>query len=131
LKRIHLIVGVLGVVTFLLSGQVLKHHQPNMHSLPGEVRMMYVSRHIYVLAAVLVNLVLGLYFQMQPPGLRGALQQFGSLLILLSTMSLLLAFAVEPALGMAGRSWPSYFGLIALFSGVMAHTLGSLGRKPN
>jgi hypothetical protein len=131
LKRIHLIVGVLGVVAFLLSGQVLKHHQPSMQSLPGEVRMMYVSRHIYVLAAALVNLVLGLYFQIQPPGLRRALQLFGSMLILLSILSSLLAFGVEPALGIAGRGWRSYSGLIALFAGVVAHTLGSLGRKPN
>jgi hypothetical protein len=47
--------------------------------------MMYVSRHIYLLGAALVNLVLGLYLQMKPPRWRGILQQIGSLLILLRT----------------------------------------------
>ena len=107
------------------------HHHPGMQSLTADVRMMYVSRHIYLLGAALVNLVLGLYLQMQPSGWRRVLQQIGSLLILLSAVSLLLAFMAEPALGMAGRSWRSYFGLIALFAGVMAHTVASIARKPN
>lgn len=93
--------------------------------------MMYVSRHIYLLGAALVNLVLGLYLQVQPPGWRRVVQQIGSLLILLAAVSLLLAFITEPGLGMAGRSWRSYFGLIGLFTGVMTHTVASFARKPN
>jgi hypothetical protein len=93
--------------------------------------MMYVSRHIYLLGAALVNLVLGLYFRMNPHGWRKALQRIGSPLILLSPVFLLLAFFEEPALGMAGRSWRSFFGLIALFAGVMTHAVASFVRKPN
>jgi len=93
--------------------------------------MMYVSRHIYLLGGALVNLVLGLYLKLYPPGCRRVVQQIGSLLILLSPVSLLLAFIAEPALGMAGRGWRSYFGLIGLFAGVMTHTVASFARKPN
>ena len=107
------------------------HHHPRMQSLTADVRMMYVSRHIYLLGAALVNLVLGLYLNLHAPGWRRVMQQIGSLLILLSAASLLLAFMAEPALGMAGRSWRSYFGLIALFAGVMTHTVASIARKPN
>ncbi len=60
MRHIHLIVGLLSVAAFLLTGQVMGHHVPNMQSLPPEVRMMYVSRHIYLLGAALVNLALGL-----------------------------------------------------------------------
>jgi hypothetical protein len=130
-RRIHLMIGLLGVIAFLITGQVMKHHNPNIHTLSAEVRMMYVSRHIYLLGAALVNMTLGLYLQLQPPGWRRALQQIGSLLILLSAASLLLAFIAEPALGIAGRSWRSYFGMIALFAGVMTHTVASFARKPN
>lgn len=59
--RIHLIVGLLGVIAFLLTGQVMGHHHPRMEQLSAEVRMMYVSRHIYLLGASLVNATFGLY----------------------------------------------------------------------
>ncbi len=123
--------GVFGVIAFVITGQVMAHHSPNIHTLSAEVRMMYVSRHIYLLGGALVNLVLGLYLKLYPPGCRRVVQQIGSLLILLSPVSLLLAFIAEPALGMAGRGWRSYFGLIGLFAGVMTHTVASFARKPN
>jgi len=62
-RRVHLIIGVLGVIAFLLTGQVMKRHHPRMDQLSAEVRMMYVSRHIYLLGASLVNVVLGLYLR--------------------------------------------------------------------
>jgi hypothetical protein len=126
MRRTHLIIGLLGVVAFLLTGQVMKHHTPAMQLLTPEVRMMYVSRHIYFLGASLVNLVLGLYLREQPSGWRRILQRAGSLLILLSAVSLLVAFLAEPSLGMAGRSFRSYFGLIGLFAGAMTHLVATI-----
>jgi len=131
LRRIHLIIGLLGIVAFVLTGQVMGHHVPNIHTLSAELQMMYLSRHIYLLGAALVNLVLGLYLKLHSPGWRRTLQQIGSLLILLSTLSLLMAFVSEPPLGFAGRGWRSFFGVIALFAGVMAHLVTSLRSKPN
>jgi len=127
LRRVHLVIGIVAVVAFLLSGQVMGHHHPHMEQLSAELRMMYVSRHIYLLAAALVNTVLGLYLQMHPSSWRRGLQLVGSMLILASVFSLTLAFAVEPALGMVGRSWRSYVGLIALFTGVMIHLVARAG----
>ena len=129
MRRAHLLVGLLGVVAFVITGQVMAHHVPNMDALPGDVRMMFISRHIYLLGAALVNLVMGLYLKVYAPSWRWTLQQVGSLLILLSAASLLAAFIVEPALGMAGRGWRTYFGLIALFAGVMAHLVASIARE--
>jgi hypothetical protein len=130
-RRIHLIIGLLGVIAFVQTGQVMARHVPDVHILSSEVQMMYVSRHIYLLGAALVNVVLGLYLQVQPPGWRRVMQLIGSLLILLSPVSLLLAFVAEPVLGIAGRGWQSYFGLIGLFAGVMTHTVTSFAPKPN
>jgi len=129
LRRAHLIVGVLGVIAFVITGQVMARHIPNVHTLSSEVRMMYVSRHIYLLGAALVNLVLGLYLQLKPPGWRRILQEIGSLLMILSAVALLMAFIAEPTLGMAGRSWRSFFGVIALFAGVMTHLVASVTRE--
>jgi hypothetical protein len=129
MRRVHLIIGLLGVVAFLLTGQFMKHHNPAMLLLSPDVRMMYVSRHIYLLGAALVNLVLGLYLIDGSPGWRLTLQWIGSALILLSALSLLMAFIAEPSLGIAGRSWRSYFGLIALFAGVMTHLAAAVNRS--
>ena len=82
LRLVHLVIGILAVVAFLVTGQVMGHHHPNMEQLSAELRMMYVSRHIYVLAAALVNVVLGLYLQLQQSRWRRALQIVGSVLIL-------------------------------------------------
>lgn len=131
MRQTHLIIGVLGVILFLLTGQVMGHHVPNILTLSAEVQLMYLSRHIYLMGAALVNLVLGVYLTLDPTGWRRVLQQIGSLLILLSVALLLLAFIVEPALGIAGRSWRTYLGLIALFAGVMTHTVTGFARKPN
>jgi hypothetical protein len=127
LRRFHLVVGIVAVVAFLLSGQLMGHHHPRMEQLPGELRIMYVSRHIYLLAAALVNTVLGLYLHLQASSWRRALQLVGSLLMLFSVFSLSLAFIVEPPLGLAGRSWRSLLGMIALFVGVMTHLVASVG----
>src|SRR6266446_2535461 len=49
MRRVHLTVGLLGVIAFLITGQVMGHHIPKMQLLTPDVRMMYVSRHIYLL----------------------------------------------------------------------------------
>lgn len=100
--RIHLIVGLLGVIAFLLTGQVMGHHHPRMEQLSAEVRMMYVSRHIYLLGASLVNATFGLYLWMQPKSWRRVLQQIGSLPILLSPVFLATAFSLSQRWAWAG-----------------------------
>lgn len=127
MRRIHLIIGVLGVIAFSLTGQVMKHHHPRMAELSPEVRMMYVSRHIYLLGASLLNVVLGLYLDVHPRGWRRIVQRSGSLLILVAPILLLMAFMAEPQFGMVGRSWRGLYALIALFAGVMAHIVASAG----
>jgi len=129
MRRVHVIVGLLGVVAFLITGQLMSHHSPPLRALKPDVHMMYVSRHIYLLGGALVNLVLGLYLREYSPGWRRALQRTGSVLIILAILSLLMAFISEPTLGLTGRSWRSYFGLIGLFAGVMTHLVAGVTGK--
>src|SRR5260370_42331764 len=92
MRRIHFVVGLLGVIAFLLTGQVMSHHFPNIPSLSAEVQLMFLSRHVYLLGGALVTLALGLYLKVHPPGWRRTLPQIGSLFILFSVLSLLMAF---------------------------------------
>jgi hypothetical protein len=55
MRKLHLIAGLLGVLVFVLSGQAMRLHKPAIRSLEDAQRMMYVSRHIYILGSALVN----------------------------------------------------------------------------
>jgi len=89
--------------------------------------MMYVSRHIYLLGAALVNLMLGLYLRDCTAGWRRVLQAIGSVMILLAPVLLALAFFAESPLGLAGRSWRTANGIYGLFAGAMLHLIAIAG----
>ncbi len=124
MRRLHLTFGLLGVLVFVLTGQFMRHHTPPMRALSPDVHLMYVSRHIYLLGAALVNLALGLYVLPQPLPRARTAQQIGSVLLLISPILLTIAFFQEPAHGLAGRSWRSTYALLALFAGSLLHVLG-------
>ena len=123
MRRVHLVIGIVAVVAFVTTGQIMGRHQPPLSSLTDATRLLYRSRHIYILAAGLVNLMLGLYFQGAFPGWRRALQTLGSVLVMTAPVLLVLAFASEPAVGLPlDKGWASY-GLFALFGGCMLHAV--------
>ena len=125
MRRLHLIIGLLVIAAFLITGQIMRRHTPPMEAMSDDIRLMYRSRHIYILASGLVNLLLGLYLSNRAAGWRRILQLLGSMLFLISPLLLILAFAAEPAHGLTGRTWRSSFGLYALFGGGVAHLLGA------
>ncbi|HKE28412.1 MAG TPA: hypothetical protein VKB88_38950 [Bryobacteraceae bacterium] len=120
MRRLHLLVGILAVLAFLITGQIMRHHEPLMSALSAETRLMLRSRHIYILAGGLVNLMLGIYVQ-QRHGWRGVMQDIGSAFLVLSPALLIAAFAVEPAVGFRREMWWSTIGLYTLFGGAMLH----------
>jgi len=127
MRRLHLIVGLAAVLAFVLTGQMMHFHKPKLGALQDDVHLMFVSRHIYLAGAALVNVCLGLYLRMQKVPWRRAFQMLGSIVVLLSPVFLLLAFLHEPALGIAGRSWRSQLGVIPLVIGVALHFVASIG----
>ncbi len=126
MRRIHLWAGALTVGAFIVTGQFMRHHQPPLATLSDAERLMFRSRHIYILAAGLVNLMLGLYATGHAPGWRRTTQNIGSLLLIGSIAPLLLAFALEPRSGFQPEMRCSAIGLYALFAGCMAHALSSV-----
>ena len=131
MRKLHLIAGLLGILAFVLSGQAMRLHKPPIRSLEGGQRMMFLSRHIYILGSALVNLTVGLYLKLESRGWRKNLQVAGSFLILLSLVLLTLAFVDEPGGGIAGRSLQSAFGWFTLFFGAVTHFLAKAGTAPN
>ena len=74
MRRLHLSVGIAGVIAFLVTGQLMRHHTPPLTALSDSVRLMYRSRHIYILGSALVNLVLSLYLELESRGWQRNLQ---------------------------------------------------------
>jgi hypothetical protein len=129
LRTAHLVVGAIAVVAFLVTGMLMNAHRPPVMQMDWDQRLLFNSRHIYLMAAGLVNLALGVHYRLPGTRLRRSAAILGSLLAIASAAMLFFAFFAEP---MAGR-WPgrlSGYGLFALFGGVLAYALASLGRKP-
>lgn len=127
-KLFHVVFGLLVVVAFLLTGQYMDRFHEHLRGMPDGPRMLYRSRHIYILLAGLLNLSLGTYLQPRPARLARALQVLGSALIVAATCMLVAAFFREPPLADLQHTPLSYWGLHAIFSGTLLHLLGGVGR---
>ena len=125
----HLAVGLIAIVAFLITGMLMNAHEPPVMKMAWDQRLLFNSRHIYLMSAGLVNLAMGIHYLLPPARTRQVAAAFGSLLALGSAVMLFFAFFAEP---MAGRlpGGVSGYGLFALFGGVLLYSLASLvGRR--
>jgi hypothetical protein len=96
MKRLHLWVGAVALFVFLLTGQYMDYLEVRTNALGETARVMFRSRHIYLLLAALVNLGLGAYFSYRERGWRRGLQLLGSALVILAPALMVAAFFSEP-----------------------------------
>jgi hypothetical protein len=125
LRMAHLVVGAIAVVAFLVTGQVMGRLDPPVAGMEWAERLLFRSRHMYILAAGLVNVAIGVHYRLPEGAARKVAATTGSLLVLASALLLFFAFFAEP---MAGR-WPgalSMLGLYAVFGGVLLYAIASL-----
>jgi hypothetical protein len=128
LRTAHLVVGALTVGAFLVTGLVMFGHEPALSAMEWGERLLFRSRHIYILSAGLVNLALGIRYALPDAAARRGAAIVGTLLALASAPLLFFAFFAEP---MAGReAGPlSALGLYALFGGVSLLALANVRRR--
>ncbi len=129
MKRLHLVVGVLTLIVFILTGQYLSRVYPGMSGIDDGLRMMLRSRHLYIMLAGAVNAVLGLYLIRQAPGWRTIVQHSGSVLLLVAPVLLTVAFFIEAPRGHLDAPLAP-FGLYAIFGGTVLHLISG-ARKDN
>ena len=125
MKYVHTVVGALVLIAFLLTGQYMDYLDVRSGRLGEATRMMYRSRHIYLLLAGLVNVGVGAYFVRRAGGWRKALQTVGSILIIAAPALMLAAFFSEA--GIPGL--PRHFTLpavIFLSIGTLCHAFSGL-----
>ncbi len=128
MRRIHLVMGIVALAAFAASGQVMLRHVPPIRLQGDDVRLMYRSRHIYLLGSGLANVLLGLYLVPCRAAWRRGIQFAGSLLLLAAPVLLGMAFVMEPGHGL-GRTWRSHFGLYAMVGGTILHFIAAARRE--
>ncbi len=121
-RRLHRAAGGLAVLCFLATGAYMRFLLDKSGLTPAE-HLCYRSRHIYILAIGLTNLVLGLHVAPATRPISRRAQGLGSALLLAAIPLALAAFAVDPKT-VALRSPFSSFALYFLFAGASFHALG-------
>jgi hypothetical protein len=120
LVRAHMVVGAVSLIAFMISGTYMLVHAPAMGALDPGLHFLFTSRHIYILAAALVHLILGASMaRVSTPGAR-RVQWVGSGLLVVASGLLIAAFLVEPVIE-GHRTQSSRFGLYTLFVGTILH----------
>ncbi len=110
----HALVGWVAFFAVAATGWYMRRHDPAMDELERGLRMLFRSRHIYLLAAALVNGALGLA---RFEGHLRWLSLVGSILVLAAPLLLLGAFVLETG-SFGGPSGLSPFGIQVLAIGV-------------
>lgn len=122
MRRFHQIFGLLLIIAFLLTGQYMDIYLNHLIGVEDGVRMLYRTRHIFILLAGLLNLGLGAYFTYRQEMWRKLLQVSGSGLIILASFLFIIAFFYEPTL--TGLYTPlSHWGTYTIFAGTLLHLL--------
>lgn len=130
MKRLHQVVGLAVIVAFLLTGQFMDHHNPKMPDLDDGTRMMFRSRHIYILLAGLVNLGIGTYFGYRTGRWQKIVQAIGSGLIIIAPFLLISAFFYEPTIEGLQRTF-SLPAIVALLAGTLFHLISGVRQGSN
>ncbi len=120
MKRFHQIFGVAVVIVFLLTGQYMRIYLDRLDGMPDGFRMIYRTRHIFILLAGLLNVGLGAYFSYRHQLWRKILQLVGSSLIVIAPVLFTAAFFYEPTL--PGLDTPlSHWGMYTILAGTFFH----------
>ncbi len=127
MKRFHLIFGVIILVVFLLTGQYMDRFHHHLMYMTDGPRLLYRTRHIFILMSGLLHVGIGAYFTLRPTPARRTLQLIGSILITVATLLFIIAFFYEPRLEDLHTPL-SLAGTITIAVGTLLHLFSGVGR---
>ena len=128
MKRFHLIFGLTVLVVFLVTGQYMDRFHYHLMYMSDGPRMLYRTRHIFILMSGLLHVGIGTYFISRPTRLRRALQITGSILITVATALFTVAFFYEPRLEELHTPL-SLAGTITIAVGTLLHLFSAVGKR--
>jgi peptidoglycan/LPS O-acetylase OafA/YrhL len=128
MKTAHLAFGALLILAFLLTGQFMDRFHNHLEGMPDGPRMLYRTRHIFILLSGLLNLGVGTYLRTRRGLRRRACQWCGSALIMAASALFVAAFFYEP--GLKDLETPlSHWGTYAIVAGVALHIISGVGEE--
>lgn len=125
MKRFHLILGLALLVAFLLTGQYMDRFHEHLRNMADGPRMLYRTRHIFILFSGLLHLGIGTYFRYRLDAQRRILQFVGSLLATVASVLFIIAFFYEPHLTHLYAPL-SKAGVIMITIGALFHVLSGV-----
>ena len=125
MKKFHQLFGIFLVVVFLLTGQYMNRYLGHLRGMPDGPRMLYRTRHIFILLAGLLNLGIGSYFTYRTELWRRMLQALGSALIVIAPVLFIVAFFYEPKLSNLDTPL-SHWGMYTIAVGTLCHLFSAL-----
>src|SRR5262249_54106315 len=128
MKKVHLIFGVCVVLAFLLTGQYMDKYHHHLSDMPDGPRLLYRTRHIFILLAGLLNLGIGAYFTSRNQTWRRTIQLLGSLLIFVASFLFLIAFFYEPNLSNLHTPL-THWGTYTISTGAIFHVVSGVQQK--
>ena len=131
LRRFHWIVGFALLAVFLLTGQYMDKVHAHLAGMADGPRLLYRSRHIYVLMSALLNIALAAYLVPYPHRLARGLQLGGSTIVTAAGVAMVVAFFYDaPHADFAHLTvWWSRGAIFGLVAGVLMHAgAGAISR---
>ena len=110
---------------FLLTGQYMDRFHYHLMYMADGPRMLYRTRHIFILMSGLLHLGIGSYFRYRLSRRGRSMQIAGSALMTIASVLFLIAFFYEPRL--EGLNAPfSLIGMILIAVGVLLHIVSGV-----
>lgn len=125
MRKVHLIFGAFVLVAFLLTGQYMDKFYNHLEGFADGPRLLYRTRHIFILLAGLLNLGIGAYFTYRMEAWRRTVQLLGSLLIFAASFLFLIAFFYEPKLSDLHTPL-SHWGTYTIATGALLHVISGI-----
>ena len=114
MKKVHFIVGTLGVIVFLLTGVYMHFEFDHLKGMEDGARMLLRSSHIYILLSAVINLSFGLYLVQVEKGFRRYVQNVISIIVIIAPLLLLTGFYLEHNMTGLQREYTRW-GIYGLF----------------
>jgi peptidoglycan/LPS O-acetylase OafA/YrhL len=128
MKAVHITFGALVVIAFLLTGQFMDRFHNHLDGMPDGPRLLYRTRHIFILLSGLLNLGIGTYLRARRDARRRVCQWCGSAMIMAASALFVAAFFYEPTL--KDLETPlSHWGAYLIVAGVALHVISGLGEE--
>lgn len=128
MSYVHLIFGIAVFIVFLATGKLMRIDFPDKKIIEQQFRLLMRSRHIYILFAALIHILLGVYLQKSSLKFQKYLQTLGSALLFVGTILLIYAFFYE-TYTTHSFSEISRAGLYITLAGTIFHLFGGFRLK--